>query len=233
MRRGPGRGGHRAPRADRRELTRGQPMDRTFSQPAVDAAGMIRRGGISSRELPEMLFGRIDAINSELNAVVEVRREAALRQAAVADEAIARGDDVGPLHGVPMTIPVSEDDTPITFAELLGEVIGGYEPLTRDLHARAAARPQRCAVAGPSRWNHLAAAAAPLAAPCGDMPRPAAGSCSVARSRAARVRPSASSELIQRKLAESPRDRTAGLSERPGRGSRSDPAVAPSEHPLA
>src|SRR5258708_30558474 len=79
-------------------------MDTTLLQPAVDAAGMLRRGEISSRELTEMLFARIDAINSELNAVVEVRREVALGQAAAADEAIARGDDVGPLHGVPMTI---------------------------------------------------------------------------------------------------------------------------------
>jgi amidase len=79
-------------------------MDSTLLQPAVEAAGMLRRGEVSSRELTEMLLARIDAINPELNAVVEVRREAALRQAAAADQAIARGDDVGPLHGVPMTI---------------------------------------------------------------------------------------------------------------------------------
>ena len=79
-------------------------MDITLLRPAVDAAGMVRRGEVSSRELTEMLLARIDAVNPELNAVVEVRREAALRQAAAADEAIARGDDVGPLHGVPMTI---------------------------------------------------------------------------------------------------------------------------------
>ena len=79
-------------------------MDETLLQPAVDAAGMLRRGEVSSRELTEMLFARIDAVNPELNAVAEVRRDAALRQAAAADEAIARGDDVGPLHGVPMTI---------------------------------------------------------------------------------------------------------------------------------
>src|SRR5215472_17865517 len=65
-------------------------MSTALLQPAVDAA--------------EMLLARIDAVNPELNAVVEVRSEAALRQAAAADEAIARGDDVGPLHGVPMTI---------------------------------------------------------------------------------------------------------------------------------
>jgi len=79
-------------------------MSTMLLRAAVDAAGMLRRGEASSRELTEMVLARIDAVNPELNAVVEVRREAALRQAAAADEAIARGDDVGPLHGVPMTI---------------------------------------------------------------------------------------------------------------------------------
>ena len=79
-------------------------MSTTLLQPAVEAAAMLRRGEVSSRELTEMLLARIDAVNPELTAVVEVRREAALRQAAAADDAIARGDDVGPLHGVPMTI---------------------------------------------------------------------------------------------------------------------------------
>src|ERR671911_518931 len=41
---------------------------------------------------------------SATDAAQEVRREAALREAAAADEATARGDATGPLHGVPMTI---------------------------------------------------------------------------------------------------------------------------------
>jgi len=36
--------------------------------------------------------------------VVELRREAALREAAAADEAIARGELTGPLPGVPVTV---------------------------------------------------------------------------------------------------------------------------------
>ena len=79
-------------------------MDETLFQPAADAAGMLRRKEISSRELTEMLLARIDAANPALNAVVEVRAEVALREAAAADEAIARGAGAGPLHGVPMTI---------------------------------------------------------------------------------------------------------------------------------
>lgn len=73
-------------------------------QSATDAAQAIRRKELSSRELTEMLLARIDRVNPEVNAVVELRREAALQEAADADEATARGDHVGPLHGVPMTI---------------------------------------------------------------------------------------------------------------------------------
>jgi amidase len=65
---------------------------------------MISRGEISSRELTGLVLDEIDAVNLSLNAVVELRREAALREAAAADEAIARGEPTGPLHGVPITV---------------------------------------------------------------------------------------------------------------------------------
>jgi len=67
---------------------------------------MVRRKEISSRELTEALLARIDAVNPTVNAVVELRRDAALREAAAADRATAEGE-LGPLHGVPMTIKES------------------------------------------------------------------------------------------------------------------------------
>jgi amidase len=73
-------------------------------QSATDAAQAVCRKELSSRELTEMLLTRIEAVNPALNAVVELRREAALREAAGADEAAARGDAAGPLHGVPITL---------------------------------------------------------------------------------------------------------------------------------
>jgi amidase len=79
-------------------------MHEALSQSATDAARMLSRKQITSRELTEMLLERIDSVNPALNAVVELRRESALQEAATADEAIVRGGDVGPLHGVPMTI---------------------------------------------------------------------------------------------------------------------------------
>jgi amidase len=73
-------------------------------QPATAAAAMLRRRELSSRELTAMLLARIDALDPALNAVVALRAEAALEEAARADEALARGDDPGPLHGVPITV---------------------------------------------------------------------------------------------------------------------------------
>jgi hypothetical protein len=88
--------------------------------PATAAADLVRRKLISARELAELVLARIDALNPALNAVVEVTVEAVLGQAAAADEAVARGRDLGPWR--------YEDDTAVTFAELLADVTGGYEP---------------------------------------------------------------------------------------------------------
>jgi amidase len=71
---------------------------------AAWAADLVRRGKVGSRELTELVLARIDAANPDLNAVVEVRRQAALQEAAAADEAVAGGQQLGPLHGVPMTV---------------------------------------------------------------------------------------------------------------------------------
>jgi amidase len=71
---------------------------------ATEAARAVRCKELSSHELTEMLFARIEAVNPAVNAVVELRAEAALREAVAADEVIARGDEAGPLHGVPMMI---------------------------------------------------------------------------------------------------------------------------------
>jgi amidase len=79
-------------------------MTQALFQSATAAAQKLRRGERSSRELTELLLARIDQVNPALNAVVELRREAALREAAAADEAAASGSELGPLHGVPITI---------------------------------------------------------------------------------------------------------------------------------
>ncbi|MFO0614480.1 MAG: amidase [Polyangiaceae bacterium] len=71
---------------------------------AFSLAARIRDKRVSSREVVEAHIARIEAVDPCLNAVVNKRFEAARREAALADEAIARGESQGPLHGVPCTI---------------------------------------------------------------------------------------------------------------------------------
>jgi amidase len=76
---------------------------------ASDLAQAIRTRRISSREAVASCLARLDQINPRLNAVVDVLREEALAAAAAADLCLAQGDEVGPLHGVPVTIKINVD----------------------------------------------------------------------------------------------------------------------------
>ncbi|MFL6141963.1 MAG: amidase [Labedaea sp.] len=71
---------------------------------AQDLAGRIRRGEVSAVAVLEEHLDRIGKHNPELNAIVSLDADAAHRQAEAADAALRRGADVGPLHGVPMTL---------------------------------------------------------------------------------------------------------------------------------
>ena len=71
---------------------------------ATDLAGAIRERRVSAREVVEAHVNRIEAVDVRLNAVVIPTFERALADADLADEAIASGVPVGPLHGVPITV---------------------------------------------------------------------------------------------------------------------------------
>ncbi|WP_037360990.1 amidase family protein [Amycolatopsis orientalis] len=73
-------------------------------QSATGVAGELRAGRLSARELVKRVLERVDAVNPGLNAVVELGRESALRAADDADRVLARGEQAGPLLGVPMTV---------------------------------------------------------------------------------------------------------------------------------
>ena len=71
---------------------------------ALDAAAAVRAGRISSLELTELAFRRLDRHNPKLNAVILRFREQALARARAADQALARKQSWGPFHGVPVTM---------------------------------------------------------------------------------------------------------------------------------
>lgn len=68
---------------------------------ARDMAAAVREKRISARELLELHLARIDEVNGPVNALVSLDPDRAREQAARADERLARGEDVGPLHGLP------------------------------------------------------------------------------------------------------------------------------------
>ncbi|MDA8371557.1 MAG: amidase [Nocardiopsaceae bacterium] len=71
-------------------------------RPARDLAQMLREREISAREVVSAHLERIEAVDPEVNAVVTLCADRAMEEARDADERIARGADVGPLHGLPI-----------------------------------------------------------------------------------------------------------------------------------
>lgn len=71
---------------------------------ASELAALIRAREVSSEEVVEAHLDRIAEENPRINAVVTVAADRAISQAKAADAALARGDQPGPLQGVPFTI---------------------------------------------------------------------------------------------------------------------------------
>jgi amidase len=76
---------------------------------AAEMAALIRSKKVSAKEAATAALARLDAVNPRINAVVDHRPEDVLAQASAIDAAIGRGEDVGPLGGVPVTVKVNID----------------------------------------------------------------------------------------------------------------------------
>lgn len=70
----------------------------------AEAARAIAAGRLSSEELVRACLDRIGARDAEVGAWIWLNPELALEQASDADRVLARGQGVGPLHGVPVGI---------------------------------------------------------------------------------------------------------------------------------
>ncbi|MFP6745508.1 MAG: amidase, partial [Alphaproteobacteria bacterium] len=75
--------------------------------PAVELVGKLKAREISAVELLDHYLARVERHNPALNAIIWMDPYGARARARLADEALARGDDWGALHGLPMTVKES------------------------------------------------------------------------------------------------------------------------------
>lgn len=76
---------------------------------ARDIAEQVRAKEVSPVEVARLHLDRIERLNPKLNAFVDCQPEAVLAQARKAEKAVLAGGDLGPLHGVPLSIKSSID----------------------------------------------------------------------------------------------------------------------------
>ena len=69
---------------------------------ATELALKIRSGEISAVETMEAHLAQIEKVNPQVNAIVTLVPEMAMEEARKADEKLERGEEVGPLHGLPV-----------------------------------------------------------------------------------------------------------------------------------
>ena len=71
---------------------------------AIELSQAIRQRQVSSVEVTELFYERIGRLDSRLNSYLALCPEQALADARAADDAVARGWALGPLHGIPISI---------------------------------------------------------------------------------------------------------------------------------
>jgi len=73
-------------------------------QSASELAGMLRKGEVSSREITESVFKRIDEREKTINAYITNTSEIALKQADLADKKFREGKSLPLLNGIPVVL---------------------------------------------------------------------------------------------------------------------------------
>ena len=71
---------------------------------ATELSGLIEKKEVSPVEAVEAFLERIDRVDGKLNSYVTVCRDEALQAAREAEQAIARGSYLGPMHGIPTAV---------------------------------------------------------------------------------------------------------------------------------
>ena len=117
-------------------------MTHLWQRSASELARLIAAKQVSSLDVVEAHLARIEAVNPKVNAIVRVLADDARAGAARADQAVARGEPLGPLHGVPFTVKENIDmaGLPTTWGvpALAGAVVPLDAPVVQRMRAAGA-----------------------------------------------------------------------------------------------
>lgn len=80
-----------------------------WEMPATEITAGVRDRKFSAVEVMRSCLDRIEEVNPALNALIDVRAGEALADARRADEAVAAGERLGPLHGVPVSTKIDTE----------------------------------------------------------------------------------------------------------------------------
>lgn len=105
-------------------------MNEIYKLTASEIREKIANRELTAYEVTEAVFERIEKKDELINSFVSLRKEAALHEAKIIDEKIARGEKVGVLAGVPVSIKdnmVSTGDLTTACSKILGNYTGIYD----------------------------------------------------------------------------------------------------------
>ena len=78
---------------------------------AIETAELISKKDVSTREVIKNHLERLTEVNPKINAITRSLNDEAMEMAVLADEKISRNEQIGSLHGVPVTIKDNVDIT--------------------------------------------------------------------------------------------------------------------------
>lgn len=84
-------------------------MNSICDQTAVDLVRLLKSRAVSPVELLDACLARIAALNPAINAVVALDEAGARSSAKAAEAALMKGEDLGPLHGLPVLIKDTQE----------------------------------------------------------------------------------------------------------------------------
>ncbi|MEY2454119.1 MAG: amidase [Acidimicrobiaceae bacterium] len=103
-------------------------MGEIWRRSATELATAIASGEVSAVEVVQAHLDRIEAVNPSVNAVTLVLADDALQAAKEADRAVAAGESLGALHGVPFTIKENLDVAGSATTQGLPALAGAIAP---------------------------------------------------------------------------------------------------------